>query len=170
MNEAAYVSTISSKIEEELGGKIFKLADRATLGLPDSFHIFKGLTTFLEFKISTFYATKPTHQQVYPWRTIKKDLRQFEVCRQMSKHTLVLYMIYYFEIKYTAVLSINEILALKPADEYAPIPWTAEKSSVRFGHGIPQLKEKLESYRKGLYVRESAGPDYIPGESRSRVS
>lgn len=108
MKEATYNSTLASKIEKEIGGKVYKISDQSTLGMPDSVHLLDGIATFIECKIGK---TK-TSDYVEPLESIN-DLRQFEVCRRISLNSLVLYAIYYPEIKSTAVIPVRVLHAMK---------------------------------------------------------
>src|ERR1035437_3965761 len=104
MNEASYYSMLAHDIESKIGGKITKLADKSTLGLPDSIHVKDGIVTWIETKIGTGAEIISSLIYTQPWNEAKKDLRQFEVCNRMSKHSLVLYAVYYPMIRASAII------------------------------------------------------------------
>jgi hypothetical protein len=135
MKESSYWGSLRQKLVEEVGGKCIKIADVATLGLPDSIHIHTGIATFIETKIGDEKATP-----VHPWFILKHDVRQFEVCKRIALNALVLYVIYYPEIRMTAVFQPAH---LEPILDTGP-------SLVR-GHGISAIKKEMEQYRRMIY-------------------
>lgn len=146
MKEATYTAALARDIEKEIGGKIIKISDRSTLGLPDLMHIKDGIITYIETKIGS--GAEIINEIVYtqPWKSVLKDLRQFEVCKSISKHALVLYSIYYPEIKTTAIISIEmlESFRKRPGGHFI------NQNYVITGRGIPQLKWIMESNRKEI--------------------
>src|SRR6185312_5032005 len=105
MKESSYYGTMKSKLIKEIGGKIIKIADRATLGIPDSMHVGLGIVSYIETKIYNIH----NQDSIVPWEVIKKDIRQYEMCKEIRKYALVLYVIYCPNIKMTAVLDVNTI-------------------------------------------------------------
>lgn len=139
MRESNYGAQLKGKIEKQLGGKVAKLADRANLGRPDSLWIRNGIGVFIETKIGTHYE----EDFCYPWKEIN-DLRQFEVCRQFSRHSLVLYAIYYPKVKKTAILEVNFLATFRVdiGTETKPYhTWTD-------GHGIDTIDQLAQEDRR----------------------
>ncbi len=141
MKEAAYNSTLASKIEKEIGGKVYKISDQSTLGLPDSLHIMDGLASFIECKIGKCNQTN----WVEPLKAIK-DIRQYEVCRQISKNALVLYAIYYPEIRAAAVIPIDILHRMKNSEEQRLF----FGQYLTQGHGVDLIAEFLKGYREDV--------------------
>ena len=139
MNEASYNSALSTDIKRLMGGRTVKIADKATLGLPDSMHIQYGLVTFYECKISK----SNNRAFVFPWAHIN-DNRQYEVCKKFSEHALVLYAVYFPFIKYSLVVSIRELenrrsntsITVGPGRFFTP------------GHGADLIKARIIDYRE----------------------
>lgn len=141
MKEAAYNSTLASKIEKEIGGKVYKISDQSTLGLPDSIHIMNGFASFIECKIGKCSQAN----WVEPLKVIR-DIRQYEVCRQISKNALVLYAIYYPEIRSTAVIPIEIIHDMKNSEEKRLF----FGQYLTRGHGIDLIAKFLKGYQENV--------------------
>lgn len=144
MRESSYYGTMRTKLVREVGGKVIKISDKATLGLPDSMHIRNGVVTYIETKIFDL-----KNQRFFaPWDVIKKYVRQFEMCREIRKHALVLYVIYCPHVKMTAVLDVNMI----KNDFYKNEAILLEGSHFVSGHGIELIVQEIDDWR--IYVRE----------------
>jgi hypothetical protein len=156
MRESSYNSSIAGEIEEEIGGRVIKLSDRATLGLPDSLHILDGIVSFIEVKIGDKFYSVDGHLEVEPWRSID-DLRQYELCRSISKHATVIYMIYYPEIKMTAVLPMKILEYFSPRQGTKASIRLHEDTNFVNGHGLDALKQILSERR-----------DYLRGKLNSQ--
>jgi hypothetical protein len=152
MRESTYNSILANKIEKEIGGRVIKLSDRSTLGLPDSIHILRGGVTFIEVKVCKTQTCKEGKVFVSPWNCIK-DLRQYEMCRSLSRYALMLYAIYWPRTKMTAVLSIDALEALRPSELNPRGLDLMVGSCLREGHGIDMIKERIEEARK-LYAEK----------------
>jgi len=151
MKESSYVSTFSSKLEDEEGGKVLKIADKATLGLPDSCHIRNGIITYFETKVSDDYQIIDNVIYVQPWKIVKKDLRQFEVCKIISRYALVVYCIYWFNLKKSVVLTISQLACLR-SEKDQPFQYLYP-SRLEDGHGVERLRQLMKANREGIYER-----------------
>lgn len=151
MNEASYLSAFSDELEKAEGGKVIKISDRSTLGLPDSFHIKDGIVTYFEGKIGTDYDFIGDHPSVFPWQIVKKDLRQFEVCRSMARNALVVYCIYWTTLKMSAVLPVQKIMSMRSL-KGQPLQ-RLDRSFLYPGHGVPQLQNLMHLQRRELYEK-----------------
>ena len=146
MRESSYNATLNAELESELGGRSIKLAEKVNLGIPDTLHIYKGFITFIEVKIGEDWRMEGELHVVKPWDSVN-DLRQFEVSRNLSKHCLVMYVIYYPEIQMTAVLPFPIM------DYFSPLRGTAasielyEGSDFVRGHGIQRIIELIQDKR-----------------------
>jgi hypothetical protein len=149
MKEAYYLAVLSLDIEKEIGGKVTKIADKSTLGLPDSIHCHRGLATFIETKISEGRLDPQGKFRVQPWRAVKKDVRQFEVCRDLSKNALVLYAIYYPDMKMSAILTIPQLVELRGKEDF----WLNDPHILGPGRGLSQIKHHQEVYRREVLGR-----------------
>ncbi len=138
MRESSYYGTMKKKLVQEIGGMILKISDRATLGLPDSSHVRHGVVVYLETKIYDIH----NQNYIIPWNVIKKDVRQFEKCREIRKHTLVLYVIYCPNIKMTAVLDVNTVYEKFYRNEVVLL----EGPDFVHGHGIEVMKKKINEW------------------------
>lgn len=113
MRESAYNATLAQKLEKEVGGKVLKVSDRATLGLPDSLHLLGGIATYFEVKLDE----DSTHTFICPWDYVKNDIRQFEVCLNLSKYTQVLFGVYFPKLNMTLVLPIEKVNEFRYTDK-----------------------------------------------------
>lgn len=143
MKEASYGAVLALKIEKEIGGRVIKISDRSTLGLPDNLHIKGGFATFIETKIGQSVSISGNGYSVQPWKCIN-DLRQFEVCRSLAKNAWVLYAIYYPKVKMTAVLPVVYMNDFRPS-ENGEYPSLIEGHNFRTGHGIDMIEREIEN-------------------------
>jgi len=148
MREAYVNSRIADDIEEEIGGRCIKLSDKVSLGLPDTLHIKDGIITFIEFKIGDKHETINNIVSVKPWDSVN-DIRQYEICRSLAKNCLVLYMIYYKEIKMTAILPVEILNLYNPRYASPAITLDGNKYLVN-GYGIEKLKEMMQENRRKI--------------------
>ena len=156
MNEATYLASLSSDIEKSIGGKVVKISDRSTLGLPDSGHVRDGIVIYIEAKIGDgVLKDSDGVPYVQPWKAIKKDLRQFEVCRSLSQHCCVLYVIYYPEIKRTAVLTIEQCLVFRPKENETTLPYLSNEEVLVHGKGTKRVIKIMNANRREIYGRLS---------------
>lgn len=144
MRESGYGGTMKSKLQHEVGGQVIKIADKATLGLPDNLHIHRGLTTYIETKIGEEYEDK-TDPFVKPWKLIKKNIRQFEVCKRLGKNALLLFVAYYPEIRATWVLNVREL------ELYEEDITLAMGRDFVWGHGIDLIARHENEYRQRMF-------------------
>jgi hypothetical protein len=161
MKEAPYTSSLSNTLEKLTKGKVLKISDRSTLGLPDCSHIKDSIVTYIETKVEDRFEKLAGEFYVQPWLTIKKDLRQFEVCKEISKKALVLYAIYYPKIKHSCILGFDEIAQLRETED-GFVPYLNPKLLI-FGHGAEDIVYRMKLRKEELYatlVRE-----YGPGFS-----
>lgn len=151
MKESSYYGTMRTKLVHEIGGKVIKISDKATLGLPDSMHIGEGVVSYIETKIHDL----KDQNYFIPWSVIKKYVRQFEMCKEIRKHALVLYVIYCPYVKMTAVLDVKTIEEHFYRNEHILI-----RSSTSFvnGHGIELISENIMNWRN--HVREHLAGNY----------
>lgn len=149
MKEATFLSMLSHDLEVDIGGKVVKISDKATLGLPDSMYLNKGFVTYIETKIGDVYKVIDNVVYVKPWDSIKKDLRQFEVCRMMAKNSLVVFIIHYPKVKKTLVLTLNDIKTLQ---QY-PDSTCNSTNSLKEGRGLEKLKIVMGQYQKEMYEK-----------------
>lgn len=131
MRESGYGGTLANKVEKMIGGQVRKIADSASLGLPDNMHIHHGRITFWETKMIEYKdVTKETGKyMVQPWHVVN-DLRQFEICRLMSKHAMVLYAAYCPELQMSWVLEVNML------NDYRRGSYIEEGMFFKKGHGV----------------------------------
>jgi hypothetical protein len=156
MKESSYLSALSLDIEKQIGGKVIKTSDRSTLGLPDSTHILDGIVTYIEAKIGDKVEFDLDGvPYVQPWRTVKKDLRQYEVCKSMAKHASVVYAIYYPEIKKSAIITVEVLAQFRPVEGETTLPYLCSEEVLCSGRGIKQLKQVMARHRKEVYGRLS---------------
>jgi hypothetical protein len=154
VKEAMFFQILKNKIQKEIGGKVVKVSDKSSLGIPDSYHLRDSIVTFMETKIgSSFEKEDDGKIFLQPWKIIKKDLRQYEVCKSFSHYALVLYVIYYPEGGFSAVLTIDQIEVLRPKTELDSIPWTAHLSIIQPGHGLSQIKRLMTINREEIYAK-----------------
>jgi len=156
MKEAPYTSSLSRDIEIDVGGKVIKISDRSTLGLPDSMHLLDGIVTYIETKIEENY-TLGSDNVIYvqPWRSVKKDIRQYEVCRSIAKHSCVVYAIYYPIIKMSCVIPVEVLAQFRPQPGESFMPYLCGEEYLRKGRGLSQLKEIMDQNRGYVYGRLS---------------
>jgi hypothetical protein len=152
MREASYNSTLATEIEEEIGGRVIKLSDRATLGLPDSLHILDSIVTFIEIKIGEKVFEVDGQIEVEPWKAIN-DLRQYEVCRAISKYATMIYMIYYPTVKMTAVLPIQVLGLYNPLQCSPAAIRLREEPYLVNGHGVETLQLYLRQRRNEIRAK-----------------
>jgi hypothetical protein len=151
MKEASYNAMMSSTLAHTYGGKVLKLADRATLGLPDTIHYKDSVMTWLEVKIG-----KPSsvlHQKNYrEWfcrpSDCVNDLRQYEHCRAIGKSANLIWVIYWPHIRMTSVVT-QDMMELFWRTKYL----LKEGRNFTSGHGIQLIINILEQKRKELYVK-----------------
>lgn len=151
MKEYPYTAELTREIESEIGGKVVKISDRSTLGLPDSMHIQDGIVTYIESKISTRYVEAEDGIYVQPWASVKKDIRQYEVCRSMSRHALVVYAIYWPKIKMSAILPMDILAKFRPLNEDSEPGWLCHPNYLAKGKGLDQLKRIMQKNRENVY-------------------
>ena len=140
MKEATYGATLSTKLVKVFGGKIEKLSDRVGLGRPDYLWILDRKASFFETKIGKHYGYGVDGTpQCYPWKEVN-DLRQFEVCKQWSRHAPLIYAIYYPDLKMSAILPLIELESFRTGIGSERIPCI---QGIRFvkGHGAEVLGE-----------------------------
>lgn len=155
MKEASYLSSLSTDIEKEIGGKVIKISDRSTLGLPDSMHVVDGIVTYIESKIGEDHDTVDGIDYVQPWKSVKKDIRQYEVCREISRHALVVYAIYWPELRKSAIIPMEQLAQFRPSPD-GELPWLCNKNILMPGRGLDQLKRLMFSHRKNIHGRLQA--------------
>jgi hypothetical protein len=132
MRESSYGGTLRQKIQEEIGGKVIKIADKVTLGLPDYMHIQDGIVTFIECKMGERFEVSKSGWITKPWDVVN-DLRQFEVLRQLSKYALVLYVAYYAEVQSHWMMTVAQLRVFK----------TGGNCILKKGHGTDTLRHYL---------------------------
>jgi hypothetical protein len=164
MKESSYLAALSREIEIYVGGKVIKRHDASTLGLPDSEHVMDGIVVYLEAKIDNGNLIVEDNQlYAQPWNIVKKYRRQFEVCKLLSQHALVLYCIYYARYRFSAILTIEELCQLQPK-ENGSTPYL-HPNRLNSGHGIKEVKAFIETNRRSVYERLKLRED---GEGISR--
>jgi hypothetical protein len=144
MKESTFGAMLAFKIKKEIGGVVIKISDKVMLGLPDNMHIKYSFVTFYETKIGD----KGTEQSCYPWESVN-DIRQFEVCKRMSRNAIVLYVIYYPDVKMTAVLNVLQLAEFQVGKHKDPLPLLKGPCYVK-GHGVEVIRKFIE--RRGLDV------------------
>jgi hypothetical protein len=150
MKETSYGGQLKNKLEKELGGKVLKISDRATLGLPDYSHVKDGIVTYIETKITV----SKENGFIIPWNVIKKGtdgIRQYETCKSLASNALVLYAIYCSDSKMTAVLLLNYVSSVFAHTEKRL--YHEENYYFTKGHGIDLIKTKILNYRRTIYER-----------------
>jgi len=148
MKESYFVSKLSIDLERDVGGRVYKISDKSTLGLPDSMHLKDGIITFIETKISYDQECVDNVIYVAPWKSVKKDIRQFEVCKEISKNALVLYCIHYPQVNRTAVLSIPLVEQFRGLDR-----WLNTQMYLRPGNGLEQIKMFMIENKEKIRVK-----------------
>lgn len=151
MKEAAYLSQFSNDIEKKLGGKVIKISDKSTLGLPDSMWLSLGIAVFIESKIENHVEIdREGRVYVQPWRSIKKDIRQYEVCKSIAQHSCVVFAIYYPSVKMSAILPVEMINQFKMLlrDNYA---YLCDDKYLQKGRGLEQFKRIVDEHRKEVH-------------------
>jgi hypothetical protein len=136
MKEISYGNTLRDKIRKELGGTFIKIADRATLGLPDYFYLNKGFAAIVE--------TKQSDDKIWPldpWDSIN-DLRQYENIKRLSKHVLSIYAIYYWKLKMSAIVTVPDLEMFK---SFRPT-LLGEGMFITKGHGLNLFKKRWNEY------------------------
>lgn len=146
MKENVYGGALKEKLVKHIGGQVYKISDQATLGLPDYAHVNSGFTTYIECKIGVKFTIVDKRYVVKPWKQIN-DIRQFEVCKRISKEALVLYAMYWPQIRMSVVISLDELLSYKPDLEMM------EGDHLKAGHGIEMIAKYEEVYRYKLTGR-----------------
>ena len=155
MRENYFNANFARKIEKEIGGVVIKTSDRTTLGLPDSYHAYSGVVTFFEVKINE---AKNAIQIVdgvpscKPWDAVN-DLRQYEVCKRLSRCATVLYVIYHPAACTTALIPLD-LLALynRKRNDNSRI-WLPMGPYMADGYGIEIFNRIRLEERKELYER-----------------
>lgn len=142
---------LSSDIEKRIGGKMIKIADKATLGLPDSVHVKNGICTWIETKIGSGEEIINGSVYAQPWKCAEKDLRQFEVCKSISKHSLVLYSIYYPSTKISAVLDIRLMEIFRDN----PNRFLTDSLYIRGSRGVDQILMFMEENIRRILKNEN---------------
>lgn len=146
MKEYDYGATLCEKLEKNYDGIAVKIADKATLGLPDILFVSKGQATFIETKIGKRFSLVDDIIEINPWLCIN-DLRQYEHCRKLSRHAMVLYAIYYPEIKFTVVMSVSILSNYRPK-ENEPIHFIDNTGPhMEKGHGLGIIGSYIAEYR-----------------------
>jgi hypothetical protein len=141
MKESTFSGLLASKLRKEIGGKIIKISDKVMLGLPDNMHIKHSFVTFYETKIGT----GADETCCFPWEAIN-DIRQYEVCKRISRYALVLYVIYYPDIKMTAVLSTTQLSTFRVDKDKDSIPLFKGPYFSK-GHGVESIRHLMERSR-----------------------
>jgi hypothetical protein len=154
VREASYNSIFASKIERQIGGRVIKISDKVSLGLPDSVHLMSGIATFFEVKIGIKrnFCVKNDISYCYPWTCIN-DLRQYEVCRSIGKNATVLYIIYWPDIRMTTVLSVGSLAMFRPvtqSDSPNGLQLIEGDNFVK-GHGVEVFHQILEKRKREIY-------------------
>lgn len=149
MKEASYYSELSDDVVRRVGGKMIKISDRSTLGLPDSMHVVNGIVTYVETKIGEGVQEINGFDYVQPWKFVKKDMRQYEVCRSISKHALVLYAVYYPSERISCVMKISDIEPLR----HNPEAWVCNPDFIKFGRGSDQIIQLMEQNKREIMDR-----------------
>jgi hypothetical protein len=152
MLESAYGSQLAEDIEKNIGGKVQKVHDNVMLGLPDYSHILNSVVTYIETKIGEQYEIVDGVTFVQPWKIVKKDIRQYEVCRAISKHALVVYAFYWPELKKSLILRMDQLSQLRPKPGNDEIPWLSNPQLLMVGRGITQLQRLMTKNRKDTYA------------------
>lgn len=149
MKEFSYNSILTGKLLAENGGRVIKIADKATLGLPDSLYVKDSIATFIECKMghTSSLILRDGKVHVRLWDCIN-DRRQFEVCRLLSKNATVLYCIYWSRACISAVVPL-EILELFRDNRNL----LREGKYLALGHGSERVIRIIEERRKRLYER-----------------
>lgn len=142
MKEASYGATLKAKLVSQ-GGICVKIADSSTLGLPDSWYANEGMVTFIETKIGEKHEIRPDGFLVRPWLCVN-DMGQFEHCKRISKHALVLYAAYYPEIRWSWVLSIKHLEEFRSGCGIIEGPFFVK------GHGVEVVQSYIKDYRRNL--------------------
>lgn len=144
MKETSYGGTLKAKLKTELHCYAIKISDNATLGLPDSVFLIKeSKAFFIETKIGKELYGANLGIGCVPWDSIN-DLRQFEVCRSINNHALVLYAIYFPKERYTAVFNVTELQNIR----FSPSTMIGIGDHLAKGHGVDLIKIQL--LRKGI--------------------
>lgn len=149
MKEATYTSALSDAIEKNLGGKVLKISDRSTLGLPDLVHIKDGIVAYVETKILDKYEISDNVVYVQPWRVAEKDLRQYEVCRGISKHALVVYAAYIPAAEMSLVIPVT---VLQDHFKKTPTNWLTSEIYLHTGKGLHQYRNFYYQYRRNIHA------------------
>ena len=155
MKESPHNSKLSDEIEQKIGGKVIKISDKVTLGLPDSLHYADSLVTFYEVKIGARNYVRDGvdfNLECEPWRSVN-DRRQYETCRNMSKNALVLYVIYYPDYEMTAVIPMDMLERYDPVRSKSLHKWLVEGPYFVKGHGVDRIAELIDERRKQVYDR-----------------
>lgn len=149
MKESSYNSTLSRKIEKEIGGQVVKTSDRSTLGRPDSMHVKDGIVSFFEVKVATEYTISEDKIYVQPWNHIN-DIRQYEVCKRTSQHALVFYAIYWPIITVSAILTIEELEGIRTEGEEL---WVCTSPVLLVGHGLERIKTIMSRNERKVHAK-----------------
>ena len=166
MKEAYYNASFSARIMNLVGGRVIKLSDRVTLGLPDSIHIFGGLSTFFEVKIDeSVHAVSMFQDKLscQPWEAVN-DLRQYEVCRKISQCALVLYVIYYPRAHMTAVIPLHILEHYNRKHDETCLFWLQRGPYINTGHGEDLYQRILNERREYLYEVLRSERERIPSQ------
>ena len=153
MRENYFNATFAGKIEREIGGIVTKISDRSTLGLPDSHHAYAGVVTFFEVKINEAKDAVQLHDGVMscrPWDAIN-DLRQYEVCKRLSRCATVLYVIYHPAACTTALIPLETLALYNRKRNDNPLIWLPKGPFFTDGYGIEIFNRIRLERRKELY-------------------
>ena len=147
MKESSFNHDLAIRIQEEIGGRVRKISDKVALGLPDTEHVKDSIVSYFEVKLYKHFMEKNVIQ---PWKAVN-DIRQFEVCKRMSKSSLVFYVIYCPKVKMTAVLHLSEMETFRPVT--GVYTHLNEGFSFMRGFGIERIKWLMTQNRKEIYEK-----------------
>lgn len=147
MKEASYNAVMSAVLVQSYGGKAIKMFNPALLGLPDTLHVKDGITNFIEVKMGEKKSLFRKQGVIFcrPWDAIN-DIRQYNICKSLNRFAPVTYVIYYPDIRWTAVLPFQIMEVFKDSKHLLK-----EGSHFVKGHGIGVLTKIFEQRRKMLY-------------------
>jgi len=153
VRENYFNANFSNRLEKEIGGVVIKSSDRTTLGLPDSYHAFKGVVTFFEVKINEAKNAVQLHDGVMscqPWDAIN-DLRQYEVCKRLARCATVLYVIYHPIACTTALIPLDLLAKYNRKRNDDHLIWLPKGPYFVDGYGIEVFNRIRLEKRKELY-------------------
>ena len=154
MKEASFGGGFARELVEAYGGRVHKISDRSSLGLPDNMYYKTSIVTFYETKI---YHLQPQKTEsglwrIEPWAAVN-DLRQYEVCRQMSTHATVAYVIYCPTIRMTAVIDLKFFEMFRKSEKNpVPIKYLSEGDNFESGNGVESLIRLINRQREQTFT------------------